>query len=272
VTEWIDTHCHLNEDAFPADLAETVQRAVDAGVTQMLVVGCTLDSSRMAVDLASRFAPLFAVVGIQPNYVHEAGPDDFAEIQQLAQSPKVVGIGETGLDRYWDFAPLDLQRDYFHRHITLSQESGLPFVVHCREAEADVRALLQERAAAGALSGVMHSFSGDRETAEVCWSLGLYVSFAGMVTFKRNEPLRQVALAVPADRILVETDAPYLLPSPLKNEKGPKRNEPANVRVTANHLATVRGVSSAEFAALTTANARRLFRLPQPSDGASGAR
>ncbi len=262
MTEWIDTHCHLNEDAFTADLDAVVQRAVDAGVVRMLVVGCTLPSSQAAVELASRFDPLYAVVGIQPNYVQEAQPGDFAEIERLAESPKVVAIGETGLDRYWDFAPIDLQRDYFERHIELSRRRQLPFVVHCRDAETDVVAVLQQAASSGPLSGVMHSFSGDLGTAEICWQLGMHISFAGMVTFKRNAPLRDVAKVVPADRILVETDSPYLMPSPLKNDKGPKRNEPANVRYTANHLAEVRSTTSEEFAALTTANARRLFRLP----------
>lgn len=262
MAEWIDTHCHLNEDAFTADLAETVQRAVDAGVSRMLVVGCTLASSQAAVDLASRFDSLYAVVGIQPNYVHEAAPGDFAAIEALARAPKVVAIGETGLDRYWDFAPIELQREYFHRHIDLSRQTGLPFVVHCRDAEADVVQVLQAAAATGPLHGVMHSFSADLPTARTCWELGMYISFAGMVTFKRNDILRQAAKEVPSDRILVETDSPYLMPSPLKNDKGPKRNEPAHVRYTANYLAELRGVTADEFAATTTTNARRLFALP----------
>jgi TatD DNase family protein len=261
---WVDTHCHLNEDAFTADLTETITRAVDAGVTQMLVVGCTLASSRWAVDLAQQHAPLFAVVGIQPNYVQDAQPGDFAAIEELSTAPKVVAIGETGLDRYWDFAPIDLQRDYFQRHIALARARQLPFVVHCRDANADVVAALETAAASGPLVGVMHSFSGDLDTARRCWELGLHISFAGMVTFKRNAELRTVAQQVPADRILVETDAPYLMPSPLKNDKGPKRNEPAHVRYTANFLAEARGESSEAFAALTTTNARRLFRLPDP--------
>jgi TatD DNase family protein len=260
---WVDTHCHLNEEAFAADLTETVARARAAGVAQMLVIGCTLASSRRAVALAEQFTSLFAVVGIQPNYVHEAGPDDFTEIARLAESPRVVGLGETGLDRYWDFAPLELQRDYFRRHLALSRERGLPFVVHCREAEADVVAELERAALAGPLSGVMHSFTGDQATASRCLELGMHLSFAGMVTFKRNLPLRDVAAKVPAERILVETDAPYLMPSPIKNDKGPRRNEPAYVIHTGQCLATARGVSLDDFAAQTTRNARALFRLPE---------
>lgn len=260
---WVDTHCHLNEEAFVPDLDATIARAVDAGVRQMLVVGCTLASSRAVIQLAERYESLFAVVGIQPNYVQEAGPDDFREIAQLATHPRVVAIGETGLDRYWDYAPIEAQRTMFRQHIELAASRQLPFVVHCRDAEADVvEVLQQETAARGPLSGVMHSYSGDLETARICLASGLHISFAGMVTFKRNDVLREVARQVPEDRILVETDSPYLIPAPLKNEKGAKRNEPAHVRYTANFVAELRGSNPNAFAALTTTNARRLFRLP----------
>jgi TatD DNase family protein len=208
VIEWIDTHCHLNEDAFTPDVADVVKRAGDAGVVRMIVIGVTLESSRAAVELAARFPQVYAAVGIQPNYVQAAAATDFAEIEQLAGAPKVVAIGETGLDRYWDHSPIELQRDYFDRHMELARSRNLPFVVHCRDAEADIVAALQTAAAAGPLTGVMHSFTGDLATARSCWELGMHVSFAGMVTFKRNDALRAVAAAVPAERLLVETDAP----------------------------------------------------------------
>jgi TatD DNase family protein len=258
MTEWIDTHCHLNEDAFAPDLAAVVERAVAAGVVRMLVIGTTLDSSRRAVAIAERFPMVYAAVGIQPNYVSAAAPTDFEEITQLADSPRVVAIGETGLDRYWDHSPIELQRDYFARHIALAKSRNLPFVVHCRDAEADVVAMLAAAAIDGPLSGVMHSFTGDLATARTCWELGMHVSFAGMITFKRNDALRAVAAVVPADKLLVETDAPYLAPAPHRG----KRNEPEFVRHTAACLAEVRGVSAEELAAITTAKARRLFRLP----------
>lgn len=261
--EWIDTHCHLNEDAFATDLAEVVARAVEAGVTRMVVVGIDLASSRRAVELAEQFPALSAVVGIQPNYVQTAAETDFTAIEELSHLPRVVGIGETGLDRYWDYAPIDRQVDYFERHIDLARRRGLPFVVHCRDAEADVLAVLRQAAETGPLSGVMHSFTGNLTTAEECVALGLHISFAGMVTFKRSDALREAAKSVPLDRLLVETDSPYLLPSPLKNDKGRKRNEPANVRYTADCLAESRGVSKEEIAAATTANARRLFALSE---------
>ncbi len=258
--DWVDTHCHLNEDAFTSDQADAVQRAVAAGVRQMLVVGITLESSRRAVELAQKFPAVYAVVGIQPNYVAAAEPGDFDEIAVLAQASKVVGIGETGLDRYWNHAPIDLQTQHFHRHIELAQRLALPFVVHCRDAEADVVAVLQQHAANSPLNGVMHSFCGDQATADECLRLGMCLSFAGMVTFKRNEALRKVAATVPSDRLLVETDAPYLAPAPHRG----KRNEPAYVRHTCDFLADVRQCDSNELARVTSANARRVFHLPIP--------
>jgi TatD DNase family protein len=175
----------------------------------------------------------------------------------MAREPRVVALGETGLDQYRDHAPLALQQDYFDRHLRLSQERDLPFIVHTRESQAEVLAMLREARARGPLRGVMHSFTGDAATAAECVELGMHISFAGMVTFKKSDDLRAVAATVPADRILIETDSPYLSPQPLRG----KRNEPANVALTAECLAKVRGASVEDFAAQTTANARRLFRL-----------
>jgi TatD DNase family protein len=256
--EWIDTHCHLNEDAFSPDLADVVQRAEQSGVTRMLVVGIDLASSRRAVELAERFPSVFAVVGIQPNYVQSAGANDLSAIEELSRSPRVVAIGETGLDRYWDFAPLDQQISAFEQHIELARQRDLPLVVHCREAEADVLAVLRRAAGTAELAGVMHSFSGDLATATECVALGLHISFAGMLTFKRNDALRSVAAALPAERLLLETDAPYLAPAPYRG----KRNEPAYLPFTGACLAEVRKAPTETVAAVTTANARRLFRLP----------
>ena len=255
--ELVDTHAHIQEDAFEPDRAAVLTRAHQAGVRRMVVVGFTVDSSRRAVELSEQRRDLFAVVGIQPNYVLETKPADWESILELVQSPSVVGIGETGLDRYWKTVPIDLQAEYFQRHMRLSRETGLPFVVHCRDAEEDVVAELRKAAKDGPLSGVMHSFSGDLETARACWELGLHISFAGMVTFKNNHALRDVAAAVPAERILIETDCPYLAPTPNRG----KRNEPAFVKFTAECLAEVRGISTDDFAALTTSNAEKLFKL-----------
>jgi TatD DNase family protein len=254
----IDTHCHLDEEAFRYDASEVIARAADAGVGAMITIGITADSSRRAVELAAKYHSVYAVVGIQPNYVSAAKPEDWDEIVALASSVKVVGIGETGLDRYWDYSPIELQAEYFDRHLELARERELPFVVHCRNAEDDVVAQLRRAATRGPLHGVMHSFTGTSETAAACCELGMHISFAGMLTFKRNEALRQTAVTIPAERLLVETDAPYLSPSPHRD----KRNEPANVALTCACLATCRGITKEEMAAITTANARRLFRLP----------
>lgn len=258
---WIDTHCHLDEDAFSQDCAEVVQRAVDSGVVAMIAIGITLESCRRVIALAEQYPQVYATVGLHPNYVAAAAPDDWEQIVELAKSPKVVGLGETGLDKYWDHSPLELQRDYFSRHIELSTQTGLPFVVHSREADAEVIEQLQRHAAKAPLNGVIHAFCGTAETAQSCLGLGMYLSFGGMVTFKKNESHRQIAATIPEDRMLIETDAPYLAPTPFRG----KRNEPAHVRLTAACLAEVRGVSKDELAAQTTANARRLFRLPDLS-------
>jgi TatD DNase family protein len=256
--ELIDTHAHLDDEQFAAELPAVIERARAAGVSTMLAIGTDVASSVSSVRLAAEYPQVFAVVGIQPNHVAEAQPGDWDRIVELAGAPKVVGLGETGLDRYWDYAPLELQQDYFARHLQLSQERDLPFVVHTRESDADVLAMLREAAERGALRGVMHSFTGTAETAAECVALGMYISFAGMVTFKKSDKLRAVAATIPADRLLVETDSPYLSPHPLRG----KRNEPAHVLHTATCLAETRGVPLATLAAETTANARRLFRLP----------
>jgi TatD DNase family protein len=256
--EWIDTHCHLDEESFTQDCADTIQRAVDAGVGTMIAVGITLDSCRRVVELAQRYPNVYAVVGLHPNYVSAANPGDWERIVELMRAPKVVGIGETGLDKYWDHAPIELQTEYFHRHIEWSRQLELPFVVHCREAEAETLAVLAQHAATGPLRGVMHSFCHSAEAADACLRMGMHLSFAGMLTFKKNEALRQLSASLPLDRLLVETDSPYLAPTPFRG----KRNEPAHVRLTAACLAESRGCSKEEIALATTRNARSLFRLP----------
>ena len=258
--EWIDTHCHLDEDSFTQDCTETVQRAVDAGVKTMIAIGITLDSCRRVVDLAQKYPNVYAVLGLHPNYVSAAQPGDWEKIVELMEAPKVVGLGETGLDKYWDYAPIDLQTEYFHRHIELSRQRDLPFVVHCREAEAETLIVLKAEAIKGPLRGVMHSFCGSAETAAACLQMGLHLSFTGMLTFKKNDSLRQLSATLPLDRLLIETDSPYLAPTPYRG----KRNEPAHVRLTAACLAESRGVSKEDMATATTLNAQRLFRLPVP--------
>jgi TatD DNase family protein len=250
-----DTHAHLDQDSFHADRAEVVERARQAGVETIVAVGTTAPTSAACIELAGRFAGVLAAVGIQPNYTAAAEQDDWDRIVALAGQKRVVAIGETGLDRYWDHAPFATQQDYFDRHMRLSQQLGLPFIVHTRDCDADALAMLREAHKRGPLRGVMHSFTGTAETAAECLQLGLYISFAGMVTFKKSAELRAVAAAIPPDRILIETDSPYLSPQPLRG----RRNEPAHLVHTAACLAEVRGQSPADFARQTTVNARELF-------------
>jgi TatD DNase family protein len=260
MTGLVDTHCHLDAEAFHQDIDEVIERARAAEVEQILTIGITRETSEAAIVLANRYDNVFAVVGIQPNYAHDAAPGDWETIQELAKHPRTVAVGETGLDKYWDFAPLEVQTDYFHRHIELARRTDKPFVVHCREAEKEVVAVLSEHAVDGPLAGVMHSFCGDADVAAACVEMGMHISFAGMLTFRSNNALREVAATVPLDRLLVETDAPYLAPHPNRG----KRNESAWVRLTCETLADIHGISTDAMAQQTTMNARALFRLPEP--------
>lgn len=254
----IDTHAHLDQPEFEDDRAEVITRAREAGVTDIVAIGISADTSQACVELAATYEGVVAAVGMQPNYLADAMPDDWDRVAAMVGQPGVVAIGETGLDRYWDFTPFDVQQDYFDRHIRLSQERGLPFIVHMRDCDEDILVMLREARERGALNGVMHSFTGSRAMMEECVAMGLYISFAGMVTYKKSADLRAIAAAVPDDRILVETDSPYLTPEPVRKIK---RNEPAHVRHTATCIAEVRGASLEDFAAVTTANAKRLFRV-----------
>ncbi len=255
-----DTHAHLDDQRFAGGLDELLARAQHAGVTDVLCVAVTAESSRRVVDLAERFPMLHAAVGVQPNYVHQAAANDWDEVVALSRHPQVVALGETGLDKYWDDAPFPLQQDYFDRHLRLSQETDLPFIVHMRECGSEVLDMLTEARRRGPLRGVMHSFTGDLELAEACVDLGLHLSFAGMVTYKKSADLREVARRTPADRLLIETDSPYLSPEP---KRSVRPNEPALVEHTARCLAEVRGEAFETLAQTTSANARRLFLSPR---------
>jgi TatD DNase family protein len=251
-----DTHSHLDDEQFDGVLDEVIERARAAGLAGIVSVGTTAESSRAAVRLAGRYPMVVAAVGIQPNYCIEAEAGDWDRVVELAKQPDVVAVGETGLDRHWDFTPFETQRDYFDRHLRLSQASGLPFIVHMRDCEHDILEMLREARRRAPLQGIMHSFTGTLSTAEESLELGLYVSFAGMVTYPKSADLRNVAAEIPADRILVETDAPYLSPQPVR---GKRPNEPARVTHTAVCLADVRGEDLADFAEQTTGNAQRLL-------------
>jgi TatD DNase family protein len=254
----IDTHAHLDDPRLSNDLAGVLRRARSAGLLQIVAIGTTADDSEATVGLAARNPGVFAAVGVQPNHVAEARADDWARIVELSSRPGVVAIGETGLDRHWDFTPFDQQREWFGRHIELARERDLPLVIHCRECEADV--LEQLDAHGGKVRGVLHSFTGGREHAQAFLERGLHISFAGMVTFstRKLDGLREAAGRIPEERILVETDSPYLSPQPLRG----RPNQPSHLAWTARFLAELRGVDPLDFAQTTTANARGLFRLP----------
>ncbi|MCA9176488.1 MAG: TatD family hydrolase [Planctomycetales bacterium] len=258
--QFFDTHAHLDSEEFDADRLAFLQRAAEAGVADVLCVGTTAESSRKCLAIASGAgAPgcrVHAAVGIQPNYCHEVEGGDWDAIVAMATSGQAVALGETGLDGYWDFCPLDVQRDYFDRHLQLSQQLELPFIVHQRDSMTPILEMLREARSRGPLRGVMHSFTGTASEAKECIELGLHISFAGMVTFKKSDSLRAVAVGVPADRLLIETDAPYLSPEPLR---GKRPNEPARVVHTAACLADARGEPLERFAEQTRANAASLF-------------
>ncbi|QDU81635.1 putative deoxyribonuclease YcfH [Polystyrenella longa] len=253
----IDTHCHLDEESFTTDMQEVIERAVAEEVGTMFTIGITAPSCQRAVEIAAKYEAVKAIVGVQPNYVSQLLDGDWEKIVELMSHPEVIGIGETGLDKYWDHSPLDLQQDFFDRHLKLSKELDLPFVVHCREAESEIVEQLQAFTGSEKLRGIMHSFCGNEETLTACLDMGMHMSFSGMLTYKKNDDLRFVAKQVPLDRLLVETDAPYLAPVPKRG----KRNEPSFVKHTCTVLAEIHNKTTEEMAEITTQNARDLFRL-----------
>lgn len=254
-----DTHAHLDKESMGADLGEVLARAKDAGLVGICAIGCTPESSRQSIEIAKKHPELVcAAVGIQPNYVAQAEDGWMGEIEVLAESDCVVAIGETGLDCYWDDSPLELQREYFRKHLELGKRLNKPVIIHMRESGSEILEVLEPWVAThGPVAGIMHSFTGNWELADRCMQLGLHISFAGMVTFKNAAELQHVATRIPIERLLVETDSPYLSPEPMR---GKRPNEPARVLYTAQFLAQLRGVSLQELALATTQNAQTLFR------------
>lgn len=253
-----DTHAHLDDPQLAVREDDVISSATDAAVHQIVAIGTDVESSRNCIDIADRNPGVFAAVGIHPNGCHLATENDWAAIVKLAQNRRAVAIGETGLDCYWDDTPLATQIDWFARHIQLSHESGKPLVVHMRESESEILQAFDQHHQNGHINGIMHSFTGSPSTAARCLDLGMYISFAGMVTFKNAHQLREVAREIPLDRMLIETDSPYLTPHP---HRGKRPNEPRYLVHTAQCLADLREISLEEFARTTTSNARRLFGL-----------
>jgi TatD DNase family protein len=253
----IDSHCHLDSEYYGADRDEVLSRARAAGVTAFVSIGVGrgLVAAKEAIALASSEPDVYATVGVHPHDVATMTEDDWRELSELARRPRVVGVGETGLDYHYDHSPRPVQLEAYRRFIGLAREAGLPVISHVREAHGEAAATLRE-AAAG--PGIIHCFSGGVAEARVYLDLGQVLSFSGILSFKNAGDLRAAAAFAPLDRILVETDAPYLAPVPHRG----KRNEPAYLKETVAVLAAVRGLPVEEVDAATSANARRMFRLP----------
>jgi TatD DNase family protein len=247
--QWIDTHCHVYDDKMPGDDHVSVTNAHEAGVVAMIVIGTDATTTRQAIDIASRHDDVFATVGLHP---HDA-KNGVDTIRQFLDAPRVVGIGECGLDYYYDHSDRAVQRAAFAEQIAIANERNLPLVIHTREAWKDTFDVLD--AEGMPMHTIFHCFTGDVAEAEQCVERGAYLSFSGIVTFKSADDIRRAATWCPADRVLIETDAPYLAPVPHRG----KPNEPALVSVVGEFVANLRNISVAECAQLTTTNARLAF-------------
>lgn len=251
----VDSHCHLDFPDFDNELDQIVERARAAGVGMMLTINTHVTRFERVLAVAERFPEIYCTIGIHP---HEAGTEPAADVERLVEAsrhPKVVGFGETGLDYFYDKSPRDRQRASFRAHIEAARRTGLPVVVHTRDADDDTASILAEEMGKGGFTGLLHCFSSTRELAEKAMELGLFISISGIVTFKKAEMLQDVVKDLPLDRLLVETDCPYLAPIPYRG----KRNEPAYVVHTAAKLAELKGVAVEDVAQATTSNFLNLF-------------
>ena len=257
----VDSHCHLDIGSLETECAAVIQRAHDAGVAHMITIGASgpFEANHHAIEIAQIHGSVSATVGVHPHEASTVDESVLRRIEELARQPTVVGIGETGLDYHYDNSPRPQQREAFRRFLEIAKRLDLPVSIHLREADADAVAILREEGL-GAAGGVIHCFSSDPAAARAFLDLGLHISFSGILTFKASEPIREAARLVPRDRLLLETDAPFLAPIPYRG----RRNEPAFVIVTAATLADVRAESLDAIATCTSENAIRLFRLTPP--------
>jgi TatD DNase family protein len=257
----VDSHCHLDFPDFAEELDAVVQRAMDAGIERSVTISTRVKNFDQVLAIAARFDPVFCSVGTHPHNADEELDVTTERLAALSEHRKVVAIGEAGLDYFYDNAPREAQAQGLRTHIAAARMTGLPLVIHARNADADMAAILREESGKGAFPAVLHCFSSGKGLAETGIELGHYVSFSGILTFKKSDELRAIARDLPADRILIETDAPYLAPTPHRG----KRNEPAFVAHTAAVLAETRGVSVEAIAEQTSENFFRLFsKVPRP--------
>jgi len=251
----IDTHCHLDFPDFSPERDAVVARARAAGVGRFVTICTHVTKFGQIAEIAEAYDDVFCTVGTHPNHALDEAEASPQELAALARHPKCVAFGEAGLDYHYNHAPKETAHRVFRNHIAAAREAGLPLVIHTRDADEDCAAILREEMGQGAFTALLHCFTASQALAETALELGLYISFSGVVTFKNSHALRDVAKHVPLERMLVETDAPFLAPTPHRG----RRNEPAFVRDTARVLAEVKGIGEAEFADATTANAHRLF-------------
>jgi TatD DNase family protein len=251
-----DTHVHVNAEQFNEDLEDVIERAKEAGVDNMVVVGFDRPTIIRAMELIETYDFMYAAVGWHPVDAIDMTEDDLQWIEELSNHPKVVAIGEMGLDYHWDKSPKDVQMEVFRKQIRLAKKVGLPIIIHNREATADIVNILKEEEASR-VGGIMHCFSGSAETALECINMNFYISLGGPVTFKNAKKPKEVAAAVPLDRLLIETDCPYLAPHPYRG----KRNEPSYVKLVAEQIAEIKQLTFEEVSQATTENAKKLFGI-----------
>ncbi|MCF6800289.1 TatD family hydrolase [Bacillus sp. ET1] len=251
-----DTHVHLNAEQYEDDLQEVINRALEKGVQNMVVVGFDEPTIKKAIQIAETYDFIYASVGWHPVDAVDMKDEHLAWIEELAQHPKVVALGEMGLDYHWDKSPKEVQKDVFRRQIRLARKVNLPIIIHNRDATEDVVTILKEEHVEE-VGGIMHCFTGSIEVAKQCMDMNMYISFGGPVTFKNAKKPKEVATELPLDKLLIETDCPYLTPHPFRG----KRNEPGYVSYVAEQIAELKGITYEELAAITTANAKKLFGI-----------
>ena len=253
---FIDSHVHLNADQYDEDLQEVIDRALEAKVEKMVVIGFDRKTIERTMQLIEQYDFVYGVIGWHPVDAIDCTQEDLKWIEKLASHPKIVGIGETGLDYYWDKSPKDVQQALFRKQIHLAQKIGLPIIIHNRDATGDVVRILREENAAS-VGGVMHCFSGSVETARECIAMNFMISLGGPVTFKNARLPKEVATEIPLEHLMIETDAPYLAPHPHRG----KRNEPAFVPLVAEEIARLKGLTIEEIGQATTDNAKKFFGI-----------